>query len=176
MTSILFAGAAQNAEGFHFARHKTPVTCALTSSRKCGRGFWTPGGRDFGSSISHTVSAVMSQAQPEQVVDLEEEEEEEEVSVPPSQAVLSVQQGPLAILSQDEAIRMAQHSDTGESYGHADVQDSDSETDVASEEFGPPLVQQFEDTEGKLPSSLSAPTLRPEDIKFPDLLRWVARN
>ena len=111
------------------------------------------------SSISHAVSAVMSQAQPEQIVDLEEEEEEveEELSVPPSQAVSSVQQGPLAILSQEEAIRMAQHSDTGESYGRADVQDSDSETDVALKELGPPLVQQFEDTEGKLPSSLSAP-------------------
>ena len=101
----------------------------------------------------------------------EEEEEEEEVSVPPSQTVSSLQQGPLAILSQEEIIRMAQHSDTGESYGCADVQDSDSETDVASEEWGPPLVQQFEDTEGKLPSSLSAPTLRLEDIEFPDLLR-----
>ena len=72
----------------------------------------------------------MTQAQPEQVVDLEEEEEEEEeVSVPPSQAVSSVQQGPLAILSQEETIRMAQNSDTGESYGRADVQDSDSETE-----------------------------------------------
>ena len=98
------------------------------------------------------------------------------MSVPPSQTVSSVEQGPLAILSQEETIRMAQHSDTGESYGRADVQDSDSETDVASEELGPPLVQQFVDTEGKLPSSLSTPTLRPEDIEFPDLLRWVARN
>ena len=176
MISILFAGAAPKVEEFRFARHKTPVKYALTSSRKCGRGFWTPGGKRLRFSISHAVSAVMSQALPEQVVDLEEEEEEEEVSVLPSQTVSSVEQGPLAILSQEETIRMAQQSDTGESYGRADVQDSDSETDVASEELGPPLTQQFVDTEGKLPSSLSTPTLRPEDIEFPDFLRWVARN
>ena len=30
--------------------------------------------------------------------------------------------------------------------------------------------------EGKLSSALSTPSLRPEDIEFPDLLRWVARN
>ena len=63
-----------------------------------------------------------------------------------------------------------------EFYGRADVQDSDSETDAASEALGPPLAQQREDTEGKLPSLLPAPLLRPEDIEFPDLLRWVARN
>ena len=41
----------------------------------------------------------------------------EEVSVLPSQTVSSVEQGPLAILSQEETIRMAQQSDTTESYG-----------------------------------------------------------
>ena len=113
-------------------------------------------------------------------MDLEEEEEEEEeeevVSILPSQSVSAVEQGPLAILSQEETIRLAHQSDTTESYGRADVQDSDSETDVASEELGPPLTQPVVDTEDKLQSSLATPTLRPEDIEFPDLLRWVARN
>ena len=35
------------------------------------------------------------------------------MSVLPSQTVSSVEQGPLAILSQEETIRMAQQSDTG---------------------------------------------------------------
>ena len=99
----------------------------------------------------------MSQAQPEQVVDLEEEEEEEEEEC--------------RILSQDP-----DGSALGGRIPWSCERPSDSETDVASEELGPPLVQQFENTEGTLPSSLSAPTLRPEDIEFPDLLRWVARN
>ena len=126
------------------------------------------------SSISHAVSAAMSQASPEQVVNLEEEEEEEEVvSILPFQPA---EEGPLAIPSQEEVMKLAHQSDTTESYGRAEVQDSDSETDVASECSELPLTQQVVETEDKVPSSRATPTLRPEDIEFPDLLRWVARN
>ena len=107
-------------------------------------------------------------------MNLEEEEEEEEVvSILPFQPA---EEGPLAIPSQEEVMKLAHQSDTTESYGRAEVQDSDSETDVASECSELPLTQQVVETEDKVPPSRATPTLRPEDIEFPDLLRWVARN